>query len=69
MSVIESTFCWVQFLNKPSPELKFCIKRDNSDEHQRALAIEGEQTCLIINMLHQLLIRVSLVRAQVEEPI
>jgi hypothetical protein len=44
------------------------IKRDNSDERQRALASEGEPISLIINRLYQLLIRVSLVRAQLEEP-
>jgi hypothetical protein len=43
-------------------------ERDNSDERQRALAMEGEPISLIINRLYQLLIRVSLVRAQVEEP-
>jgi hypothetical protein len=43
-------------------------KRDSSDEYQRVLAIEGEHILLNINRLHQLLIRVSLVRAQVEEP-
>jgi len=43
-------------------------KRDNSDEFQQELAIAGEHISLKIYTLDQLLIRVSLVRAQVEEP-
>ena len=42
--------------------------RDSSEDCQRALTIEGELISLRINKLYQLLIRVSLVRAQVEEP-
>ena len=43
-------------------------KRDNFDDYWRTLANKGEYIILIINSLYQLLIRVSLVRAQVEEP-